>query len=628
VSTAILKIWKRAYSLMTHSPYGAFVLAVVAVLLWVIAVHQAVFANMGLLGLVTILGWPYFVGLTLVVLGFINELFRTPMRSRWPLVFIVLLVLYLFGTACAIEPIAGLADAYRHSGLLQYFFQHGHALAHYEADFSWPGSFSLGALFVGFAGQFNSLGFTRYFPLFIELMYLAPLLVISRSVGVGRRAGWLGIALFYSTDWIYQDYFSPQALGYLFLLIVLAAVLATWHPKPRPKPPLSGFLRNIRFRYVRSRAVFRLSRLEGKDSVSIWNNAQTLWITGLLALISFVMAISHELTPYALVLLLIGCLVTRRLGRPELAITAALFVVGWLSLGASDYWIGHLGYIFSGFGNFGSTLSSNVTGRVSGSAAHQYAVETRILVIGGLYLLAGIGVLRRSAETRALEVLAVAPFLLLAIQSYVGEGLMRMVLYTLPYTAFLAASAVLPQRSGPIRPIVPKLRLGQYGRVSLWALAFFILLSSTFATTVARGGNDAFESFSVGELDAVNYVYAHAHTGYVITMVSPYLPFNQADVGSLNWVSWETAGYVTVKQLRGDLTKFHPQFIILSQSQENWGEIVVGLPRGWENTLLISLVSTGYHVASSWPTATVLVPNAIAKHKKTVAHKAHVTPGA
>ena len=614
--TSALTTWQRPYSLMTRTHYGTLTLAVMALLLWFVAVDQAVYADMGLLGLVTLLGWPYFVGLALVALGFANELLRTPMRSRWLLVFVILMMLYLFGTACAIEPIAPLADAYRHSGILQYFFQHGHALPHYEADFSWPGSFSLGAVFVGFAGQANSLGFTRYFPLFIELMYLAPLLVISRSVGVGRRAGWLGVALFYTTDWIYQDYFSPQALGYLFLLIPLAAVLATWHPKPSPKPPLSGFLRTIRFRYVRVRAVFRFSRLEGHDAVSVWSNAQTLGVVGLLGLISFAMAISHELTPYALVLLLFGCLVTRRLGRPELVIASALFVVGWLSLGASDYWMGHLGYIFSGFGNFGKTLSSNVTGRVSGSAAHQYAVETRILVIGGLYVLAGIGVLRRSAETRVLEVLAVAPFLLLAIQSYVGEGLMRMVLYTLPYTAFLAASAILPQRSGQIRSILPTFRPGRYGRVTLWALVFFIILGSTFATTVARGGNDAFESFSVGELKAVNYVYARARTGNTIAMVSPYLPFNQAEVGSLNWDSWETAGYITVKQLRKDLTKFHPQFILLSQSQENWGEIVVGLPRGWENKLFISLVSTGYHVAASWPTATVLVPNVKGTPKK------------
>jgi len=205
--------WRRLHRAMTRSKTGSSLIAVVALALWCLAVDEANFSKMGLLGLVTVLHWPYFAGLALVVLGFANELTRTRLRQRWLIVFVMLFTLYLFGTACAIEPIAALADSYRHSGILQYFLQHGGPLPHYEADFSWPGSFSLGAVFSSFAGQFNSLGFTRFFPLFIELMYLAPLLVISKSIGVGQRAGWLGIALFYSTDWIYQDYFSPQALG-------------------------------------------------------------------------------------------------------------------------------------------------------------------------------------------------------------------------------------------------------------------------------------------------------------------------------------------------------------------------------------------------------------------------------
>ncbi len=605
---SVATTWRRACSVMSRSQGGAVVLAVTALVLWIAAVREADFARMGQLGLVTILHWPYFVGLALVVLGFANELLRSPLRSHWLIVFIALLAVFLFGTACAVEPIAGLADAYRHSGLLLYIFQHGHILTHYEADFSWTGAFSLGAVFAGFAGQVNSLGFTRWFPLFIELMYLAPLLVISRSIGVGRRAGWLGVALFYATDWIYQDYFSPQALGYLFLLVILAAVLASWRPRPSPKPPLTGFWRTIRFRYVRGRATLRLARLEGRDSVAVRGSVQTLGVLGLLGLISFSLAVSHVLTPYALILMLMGCLMTRRLGRPELVVLAALLVLGWLSLGASDYWRGHLNYIFSGLGHIGSTLSENVSGRVSGSVVHQLAAETRILVVGGLYVLAGVGALRRSTDSRTLEVVAGAPFLLLAISSYVGEGLMRVVLYALPFTALLAASAILPQRSGPIRSFVPNIRLGRYGRAALWSMVFVIVLGSAYATTVARGGNDAFEAFSTGELAAVNYVYKHVHYNDNVALVSPYLPYNQADVGAINWDSIETAGSITVGQIKLGLMDLKPKFIILSQSQENWGEIVVGLPKGWENTLFNALVNSGYRVAASWPTATVLVP--------------------
>jgi hypothetical protein len=591
---------------MTRSQTGALWLAVFALVMWIVAVRQADFAKMGLLGLVTILHWPYFVGLVLVVLGFANELLRTPMRSRWLLIFLILLALYLFGTACAIEPIASLADSYRHAGILLYIFQHGQVRPHFVADFSWPGSFSLGAVFVGLAGQANALGFARWFPLFIELIYLAPLLVISRSVGVGRRAGWLGIALFYATDWIYQDYFSPQALGNLYLLIILAAVLAAWRPKSIPRPPLAGFWRTIRFRYVRGRAVFSLARLEGHDAVAVWSPLQTLGVLGLLGLMCFALSMSHVLTPYALILMLVACLLTRRLGRPELLIVAALFVVGWLSLGASDYWFGHLSDIFGGFGHIGSTLSANVSGRVSGSVAHQLAVKTRILVIAGLYLLAGVGALRRSTNSRVLEALAGAPFFLLAISSYVGEGLMRTVLYALPFTALLAASAILPQRSGAIRAFVPNFRLGRYRRVVTWATVLVIVSGSAVATTVARGGNDAFESFSTGELAAVNYVYNHAQSGQTIASVSPYLPFNQRDVASVYWVSVASTSSPSLKSLRAGLIEAHPEFIILSQSQENWGEIVAGYKRGWENTLFNLLVDKGFRVVAAWPTATVL----------------------
>jgi hypothetical protein len=584
-------------------------LAVLSVGLWLLTVHDAVFSKMGLLGLVTILRWPYFLGLFLVVVGLANELVRTRMRTFGLLIFTVLLILYLFGTACAVEPVAALADSYRHSGILEYFLQHGRALPHYEADFSWPGAFSLGAVFAGFAGQFNSLGFTRYFPLFIELMYLAPLLVIARSVGVGRRAGWLGIALFYATDWIYQDYFSPQALGYLFLLITLAGVTALWRPKTRPKPPLSGLWRTIRYRWVRSRSTFRLDRLEGRDTVATFGTTQTAVVFVVLGLITFAMSISHELTPYALILMLLGCLFTRRLGRPELVVLSALFVVGWLSLGATDYWIGHLDYIFSGFGDIGSTLSANVSNRVSGSHVHQIAAELRILEIGGLYFLAGIGTLRRSTDSRTVEIVAAAPFFILTISSYVGEGLLRVVLYALPFTALLAASAVFPQVSGAVRSIVPNFRARRYGRVGLWSLVMVVLLSSALATTVSRGGNDAYESFSLGELDAANYVFRHIHYNDTVGLISPYIPFNQFDVGEINWDSLSTDGGPSVRNLEYGLLSVHPRFIILSQSQENWGEIVGGFSKGWENSVFVFLLNRGFHVAASWTTATVLEVN-------------------
>lgn len=688
-----LKTWQRIHSTFGRGRIGVVLLAFLSLVMWLLTVHDADFSKMGQLGLVSILGWTYFVGLILVAMGFANELLCTPLRKSWLLVFVLLLALYIFGTGSAVEPIASLPDSYRHAGLLEFIFQNGYALPHYVADFSWPGAFSLGSVFVGFAGQTSALGFTRWFPFFIELLYLAPLIVIARSIGVGRRAAWFGIALFYTTDWIEQDYFSPQALGYFYLLVIMAAVFATWQAKPsplfaglrknlhlrlarsrralqlsrlkqrdadtspgneptsisvfdswrprlvsafnswrpklvsafnswrpklvsvfdswrpKPNPPIFGTQVVIQRRYVHGRIASLFARLEGRDTTKSLNTVQTLGVLGLLALIMFALAMSHELTPYALILMLAGCLISRRLGRPELLAVAVLLALGWLSLGASDYWLGHLSDIFGGFGQIGSTLTDNVANRIAGSSVHQLAVNIRIYIILGIYLLAGVGVLRRATDSRVLEVVAVAPFFLLVVSSYVGEGLLRVVLYALPFTSLLAASAILPQRSGLIRPWMPDFRIFRYGRFGhtvIWTLVFSIVLASSLATTVARGGNDDYESFTTGELDAVNYVYDHVTPGATVGTISPYLPFNQRSVGSVYWVSLYTSGSPTIKEITPGLLQIHAQYVVLSQSQENWGEIVAGFPKGWESKVFLSLAEHGFHVVAAWPTASVL----------------------
>jgi hypothetical protein len=283
-----------------------------------------------------------------------------------------------------------------------------------------------------------------------------------------------------------------------------------------------------------------------------------------------------------------------------------LFAVGWLSLGASNYWVGHLADIFGSAGHLASNYGSNVSGRVVGSSSHRLVVDLRILITAGLYFLGGVGVLRRSPDSRALEVLVVAPFLLVALQNYGGEGLIRVVLFGLPFIALLAASAILPNTSGPIRPLVPNVRLGRYGRVALGVTVFVVVLGTALATTVARGGNDAYEAFSQGELAAVNYAYNHSRLGDTVGMVAPYLPFGQRDITT---VQIGVAANNTTPSVNSDLAtllSFRPKFIILSQSQEAWGEIIAGYPTAWEATLEDSLVAKGYNIAAEWQTATVL----------------------
>jgi hypothetical protein len=575
-------------------------LGVVGAALWGLAVERADFVAMGPLGLISILHWPYYAGLALVIVGFASELFRTPLRPKQLVALIVVLVVFIFGTACAVEPVAGLATTWIHAGMTQYILDHGQVLNNYAAEFSWPGGFSLAALLVSFAGQESAVTLLRWFPLVIELSYLAPLLVIARFSGVGRRAGYLGVALFYATNWIDQDYFSPQALNYLFLVVV-ATVLACWRPQLSPAMPPSdtGLRRRIR----ESVAVVTLRRAGGHDAIGVWRSGTTLAILAILALVCLGSAISHQLTPYALLLALAACLVGRRLGRPELLVLMALLAVGWLSLGASNYWIGHL----SGHLRRDRPAWQHV--RVErDEPSHRKLVTSACRglkdPLDGCTLRA-----RRHRCTPSRSGFARpgaadgAPFLLLAAQSYGGEGLLRVVLFGLPLVSLLAASAILPNRVGPIRPFLPRLRLIRHGRALIGAAVVVVLLAAALATSVVRGGNNAYEAFSTGELAAVNYAYDHVRPGQTIAMVAPFLPIGQRDLNSIELFYVEGN---TIAANGSGLVKRHAAWIVLSQSQEAWGELLAGLPKGWESGVQTYLTKHGYRVVMRWDTATVL----------------------
>ena len=478
--------------------------AVLAVALWIITVRGANYNAMGELGIITILGPSYFAGLAVVSIGFAVELLRPhPAQSRL-LALVVVLIVFLFGTPCAIEPVAALTSSWSHAGYVHYVFVHGHALNNLDAEFSWPGVFSLFALVASFMGQSSVIVLLRWFPLGIELAYLAPMLAIARASGVSRRAGWLGVALFFGTDWIYQDYFSPQAMNFLYYLVTVAVVLTCWRPLAavvaRRRPAL-------RERWSATKLALRPRRFLGEEATSSWPAPMLMGIFVVLTLIFVASSMSHQLTPYAIVLSLLACLVSRRLGRPELVAIAFLLSIGWLSLGASNYWLGHLSQIFGGIFQFGSTVGANVSSRVVGSASHRLIVDTRILLTLGVFGLAAIGAARRATASRTLELLTVAPFFVLAAQSYGGEGLLRVALLAGPFASLLAASALLPRRTGAIRPFIRSIRLGRHGRALLGTGAAILLLGSTVIMTAVRGGNDYYETFNNAELSAVNLTY-------------------------------------------------------------------------------------------------------------------------
>jgi hypothetical protein len=141
-------------------------------------------------------------------------------------------------------------------------------------------------------------------------------------------------------------------------------------------------------------------------------------------------------------------------------------------------------------------------------------------------------------------------------------------------------------------------------------LVVIVVLGFALLTTVVRGGNDVYESFSSGELAAVNYAYDHVRPGQTIGAVASYLPIGQQRMGEVAFYdAADQGGSTTVPTLTKELLRAHPDAVILSRAQEAWGENVAGFRPGWEQTVSKTLQRSGYRVAARWPTATVLRPD-------------------
>lgn len=178
------------------------------------------------LGLISVLPPAVYGALLLLTVGFCLTLYRS--RSElllWS--YCVALVVMLFGITSFIEPVPRFAATWKHIGIIEYIMRYGSVDPSIDAYFNWPGFFIFGAFFNDLAGFKSALDYAAWAPVLFNLLYLAPLVLLLDALSRDRRLVWLGVWLFYLTNWVGQDYFSPQGLDF-FLGLVILAVLVRW----------------------------------------------------------------------------------------------------------------------------------------------------------------------------------------------------------------------------------------------------------------------------------------------------------------------------------------------------------------------------------------------------------------
>ena len=572
-----------------------------ALAIWLYAVLTSNLAGYTDIGLVSVLPvWSYaaFLPIALAFASVVSA--RRP--STWLLTIICLvLILMLYGAVPWAEGQPRFSPSWRHLGLIDYVARNGSVNPAIDAYHNWPGMFILASALTEAVGQLDATTLALWAPVWLNVLYLPALYVLLDSLTEDRRVVWLAIWLFYLTDWIGQDYFSPQGFA-MFFFLVSAALIVRWFSARDPRPgraPLAEPARPAVRRLLRPVQIVRERILTGEPIRALeLSPARRSGLMAMFLVIFGFVVTGHQLTPFFTVAVVGTLVLLLRFPWPSLPVALGVMIAAWVAFAAVAFLIGHFQNVAGYVGTLSDSLAANLTGRLQGSDGHKAVVFLRLGFAVAVWGLALVGVLRRIRAGR-LDVitaaLAAAPFPLFAVQAYGGEMLLRIYLFSLPFMALLIAFAFIPRR---------QIEAGRM--VTLSIVVATVALVGPFL--VARYGNERIESFTAGEVAAVNQLYAIA-------------PPDSMLVGIVGNVPWKNLRYEEYRfRPAGDDTYYRdldglyeaminhngPVFLLITRTQQAYAEMIIGAaPAEW-TAFQAELFGTGwFQVLSRTPDATI-----------------------
>ncbi len=557
-----------------------------ATALWIASLVLSTTAGVGEFGLLSVMHPTFFAGLALCVGGFMAEIVRGARRTWLLVANLVLLLLIMHATVPILVREPEYAWTYKHIGVIDLFRTTGHIVNYSDIYQAWPTFFAAVASLVTVSGA-STLRLAAWGPLFFDAANCLPLYAVVRTLTNDRRLPFLTVFVFTGVNWVAQDYLSPQAFVYV---LCLGGVLVMVRWLRRPAGPIR----------VRPRMLARLwERLQEGLTAVPYVGRRTEWIAlGCLYLIDAVVVISHQLSPYmmalsAIALVMLGLIRTWQVA-PILVAIPVLYLL-------PNYQVADHYGIFDGldiFRNlFHSTQGVSPTTSVSshGQVFSAAVVQLLSLVLWGLAAISVVSERRRVAPVALPAVLAFGPFAMLLEQSYGGEVIYRVYLFSAPWSVYLAC----------------RLAVRLWRRVPAVAATVSASLAITVAALVGIQGEHGqltFDQFSTDEVAAAQYVYANAPAGSIIVAAEGNLPtrlsrryvdFNGgADPITFGSVLSPAAATVTPQEMQ-KIDEFcsgfqSPVYVLITNSMTNYANYFGYLPDGKLANLRVAMSQSAY----------------------------------
>jgi hypothetical protein len=438
---------------LTFRPWD--ILLPVSIALWALGVSQVHGTALGQYGLPAALPIVFYVGLGALVVSIGRHLAQPQLSPIRLTAHLATLNVMLFGTAPLVYAEGRYSWLYKYIGVAQYINLHGHLNQHIDIYQNWPGVFALLAWFDKAVGVQSPLAYAKWAQLAFELLSCLMLSFVFRALPLTARERWLALFIYASAIWIAQDYLSAQALGVVLSMGIFGLVLTYLSRNEDTKllarlrkrfQPIGNLVRRVADR-ISPRGGERFEEDQMLLGATKAPGRQDAVVLSVLALVYFVLVFEHELSPYVVAIQLAGLAVIGAIRHRWIAVLLVVMVLGYLAphftFVNSQY--GLTKSIGDFFGNVSPPKATVANASVS-VGVHISERASGVLSLA-MWALAAVGAWRRwrtGRPTLALLILAYSPVLVLLAGAYGNEGILRVYLFSLPWTACLAASALKP----------------------------------------------------------------------------------------------------------------------------------------------------------------------------------------
>ncbi len=599
------RLHHRTVDLAAHIGGLRPVVVLVAMALWFHALQDIDLSRMNDYGLISVLPVQVFLAVAVLNVSFCMCLRAQPLRTPLVVLHVLALVVMLYGITALVEPLPRFESAWKHVGVTEYILRNGSIDSRINAYFNWPGFFIGLAFLTRLLDLPSALPLVAWTPVVLNVLYLGPLIMIFRRGTTDARLIWLAVWTFYLANWIGQDYLSPQGFSY-FLFLTILAILLTWFEVTSTSHPVFRLLKRFRLPVGRAERLYQWIAPADLPMTSLSAAQRKTLVVLIVATFTAIVA-SHQLTPFALLGAVTALVVLNRCNLTALPIIMGIILVTWLRFFAEAYFAGHAEHITSQVGAVGETVTANMTSRLSGSTGHVMVVYARTAMTVALWLVAFIGGLRRLSKGHrdfTLALLALVPFPLVFFQSYGGEMLLRIYLFSLPFMAFFAAAIFY--RDSQVGD--SWLTTGSLVLVCLAASGLFFL---------TRYGNERMDYFTEHEYEAARVLYEIAPPGSLLVAGTVKTPWKYQDfekfryrtlADDIEWRSTDPAepDLESIHSMMDDQA-YPASFLLITRSQIANDQMFGLLPVPLQTLKDALVASDRFQVVYSNPDAVILM---------------------